>query len=93
MYPDGLTWTPTTTWNSATPTQPLDRLDPLEADAPEDPMAEAHLGDHPEEDPREEEDPLEEDPLMQGRLEDPLDPQMDPREWTSLRGHGDGLSS
>ena len=56
-------------------------------------MAEAHLVAHPEEDPREEEDPLEEDPLMEGRLEDPLDPQMDPRERTSLRGHGDGLSS
>ena len=64
----------------------------------EDPLAEAHLADHPEEEALEEEDsleedPLEEDPLAEDRLEDPLDPRMDPRERTSLRGRGDGFSS
>ena len=37
-------------------------------------MAEAPLVDHADEDPRAEEDPLEENPLMEGHLEDPLDP-------------------
>ena len=30
---------------------------------------------------------------MEGHLEDPLDPQRDHWERTSLRGHGDELSS
>ena len=77
-HPDRLTWTPKTTWNSATPTQPLDCLDPLGVNPLEDPMAEAHVVDHPEEEPREDEDPLEEDPLMEGHLEDPLDPRWTP---------------
>ena len=68
-------------------------MDPLE-----DPLAEVHLVDIPEEEALEgedplEEDPLKEDPLMEDRLEDPLDPEMDPQEQTSLRGHGDGLFS
>ena len=98
MDPNGLTWTPTTTWTSATPTQPLNCADSLGVDPLEDPPAEAHLVDHLEEDPLEEEnhleeDPLEEDPLVEARLEDPLGPQMDHRERMFLRGHGDGSSS
>ena len=92
------TETPMMTWNSATANQPLDRPDPQEVHPREDPLAEAHLVDHPGEDRLDEEDPLEEDPLEEdpqeeARPEGPLGPLMSHRDGMSPRGPGGGLSS
>ena len=80
---DGLTSTPTMTWTSATATQPLDRLDPLE-----DPLAESHLVDHLEEDSLEEDDSLVEDPLE----EDPWWRPVRRTPWAPRWSTGSGCS-
>ena len=54
--------TPMMTWTSATAAQPLDRPDPLGVDTRGNPLEEARLVDHPEEDCLDEEEFLEQEP-------------------------------